>query len=65
MKRLRGKRTLIFNGVAATLAVALAYDWSAFVPPDAMKWVLLGQSIGNIWLRLITTTPALKSEPEQ
>ena len=60
--RLKGKRTLLFSLIVATVGVLEVTDWAEIVPDGPAKgWVLLAISSGIAWLRVLTTTPVLES----
>lgn len=57
MKRLKGKRTILLNVVSSIAVPLLAFDWSPFFSPETVKWIMLANVLGNIWLRFHTNTP--------
>ena len=66
-KKLKGYRTLLFNVVTAApvvfdIAVQSAADptISAIIPPEYLPYYLAAVTIGNIVLRVVTTTPVGK-----
>lgn len=72
--RLKGYRTMIFNGVAALLAGLIAAlpvivevlampELAQLIPRDWAPWYALGLALANLWLRAVTTTPVGRSEP--
>lgn len=67
-KKLKGYRTLIFNigaaiPVVVDIAVQAAADptISAIIPPEYLPYYLAAVTIGNIVLRVATTTPVGKA----
>ena len=58
---MKGKRTMIFNGLLATLGVLETADLS-FLPAETSGPILIGAALGGVWLRIITTTPVGHSE---
>lgn len=64
MRRLKGKRTILFNILTSVAVPLLAFDWSPFFSDQAVKWILLANLIGNIWLRFLTDTPVMQAEKE-
>ena len=57
---MKGFRTIIFNGIVATVGILEAADYS-FLSDEIKGPLLIGVAIGGMWLRLLTTTPMGKS----
>lgn len=53
---MKGKRTMIFNGLIMTLGFIETADLS-FLPAETSGPILIAVGIGGIWLRIITSTP--------
>lgn len=58
---MKGKRTMIFNGVIMTLGFIETADLS-FLPVTWSGPLLIAVGVGGIWLRILTSTPVGKSE---
>lgn len=59
---MKGYRTIAVN-ILVGLGVLLASpDILNLIPKEAMPYIVAGQSIANILLRLVTTTPVGKTE---
>jgi len=72
-KRLKGWRTVIFNGSAIVLlslspfvSYLVSADWSSIIHnPKTLFAVTVGLNLCNILLRVITTTPLGVKEPTE
>ena len=53
MKAWYKSKTIIFNGLMATLALVETADLS-FLPEDYRGVIVFVAAVGNIWLRLMT-----------
>lgn len=74
MEKLKGYRTMIFNGIMAVLVVFKYIYPDAELPDAAVIGSLLDGIIanieaitvvGNVILRAFTTTPVFKKEPQE
>jgi hypothetical protein len=68
MRRFKGWKTFLFNLVmlsTASLEFLNAFPFREFISDKTqLMIVLIATGIGNLWLRLLTNTPAFKREPE-
>lgn len=54
---MKGYRTVGFNVVGAILPLLTLTEWNDVVPKDYLPYWILFVSLGNVYLRTITTTP--------
>jgi len=60
MDYLRGKRTLIVNGLSLA-AIVLTGMTGQITDPETLRYIAMGLAAANFGLRFLTTTPVGKS----
>lgn len=58
---LKGWRTVTANILMAALPILEVSGLTDYMPDEWMVWYILGMSVANIYLRVITTSPVGKS----
>lgn len=54
---MKGWRTYIFNMLSIVLMVLSIPELAPVLPKEWVPWLALGNAIGNLVMRTITTTP--------
>lgn len=54
---LKGYKTVIFNTIAALVPLMELTELKAVVPDNYMPYYILVVALGNLYLRMVTTTP--------
>lgn len=57
MTILKGWRTIAFNVLSGAVLLLAMPEFIAVLPPEWVPWAALGNVLGNVALRYITTTP--------
>ena len=57
MKHLKGWRTILFNALSFAVLLLAMPEFIAVLPPEWVPWAALGNVLGNMALRYVTTTP--------
>lgn len=57
---LKGYKTILFNLVAAVVPILELTELKEFIPENYLPVYMLVVAVGNLFLRMVTTTPVGK-----